>query len=99
MLDISDLLQESFRWRYNTENNKPSLLIDIPKKKEKKISGWQRFRRENFKGYRLITFHIREFLRSIKNHSESKKDEIKKPIGANLLIPIQKIYKKNIGNY
>ncbi len=78
VLDISDLLQESFRWRYNTENNKPSLLIDIPKKKEKKISGWQRFRRENFKGYRLITFHIREFLRSIKNHSESKKDEIKK---------------------
>ena len=37
VLDISDLLQESFRWEYNTENNKPNLLTDIPKKKEKKI--------------------------------------------------------------
>ena len=78
ILDISDLVQESFRWERNTENNKPYLLTDIPKKKEKKISGWLKFKRENFKGYRLITFHTREFFRSIKNRSESKKDEIEK---------------------
>ena len=66
ILDISDLLQESFRWEYNIENNKPNLLTDIPKKKEKKISGWLKFKRENLKGSRLVAFHIREFFRSIK---------------------------------
>jgi len=78
ILDISDLAQESFRWERNNENNKPYLLQDIPKKKEKKNSGWLKFKRENFKGYRLITFHTREFFRSIKNRSESHKDEIQK---------------------
>jgi len=76
ILDLSDLSQEAFRWEYNTDNNRPNLLTDIPKKKEKKISGWVKFKRENFKGYRLITFHTREFFRSIKNRSESRKDEI-----------------------
>jgi len=78
LLDISDLLQESYRWEYNTENNKPYLLTHIPKKKEKKTSGWLKFKRENFKGTRLLTFHTREFLRSIKNRSKSKKNEIMK---------------------
>ena len=78
ILDISDLLQESLDGNIIHANNKPYLLTDIPKKKEKKNSGWLKFKRENFKGYRLITFHTREFFRSIKNRSESKKDEIQK---------------------
>ncbi len=76
LLDISDLLQESFRWEYDIRNNRPNLITEIPKKKEKKNSGWVKFKRENFKGYRLLTFHTREFFRSIKNRPENKKQEI-----------------------
>ena len=68
LLDISDLLQESFRWEHDTKNHRPNLITEIPKKKEKKNSGWVKFKRENFKGYRLLTFHTREFFRSIRRN-------------------------------
>ena len=81
ILDVGDLSQESFRWKHNKENERPILISEMPRKKEKEVSGWQQFRRENFKGYRMISYHLREFSRTIKKNLKKKnniQNEVKK---------------------
>ena len=71
ILDIGDIAQESFRWE-TKKNLRPNLITEIPKIKEEKDSGWKRFRRENFKGYRIIVYNLRELSRSIRKTVEPK---------------------------
>ncbi len=76
ILDISDFSQESFRWKNKNFGERPNLITEIQKKKERDVSGWKKFRRDNFKGYRLLSLNLREFFRSFKKQNAS--EQIKK---------------------
>ena len=57
-LDLTDAMNEAHRWKKNFENQ-PQLFINI----KKNISNWKNFRRENFKGTRLLSMTINSFIR------------------------------------
>ena len=71
ILDISDISQESFRWE-TKKNLRPNLITEIPRIKEEEVSDWKRFRRENFKGYRIIAYNLRELSRSIRKNFQNQ---------------------------
>ena len=71
ILDIIDLSQESFRWKNQKQGDKPYLLQEIHKKKEDEATGWKKFRRDNFKGYRIISYNLREYLRLLRKKNDT----------------------------
>jgi lysophospholipase L1-like esterase len=69
ILDIGDIAQASFRWE-TKKNLRPNLIT--VKKKEEEASGWKRFRRKNFKGYRIVAYNLRELSRSIRKNFKNQ---------------------------
>ena len=65
-LNFSDFANFNRQTQYLTDNGRlvaekknlrPNLITKIPKTKGEEVSGWKRFRRENFKGYRIIAYN------------------------------------------
>ena len=75
ILDLTDPMNEAHRWKKNFKN-KPQLFAKVDKKKRSK---WQNFRKENFKGSRLLSMHINSFIRKLKHNIKNKKVLFVKP--------------------
>ena len=73
-LDLTDAMNEAHRWKKNFENQ-PQLFIKIKKNR----NNWQNFRRENFKGTRLLSMTINSFIRKLKHNIKNKREIFVKP--------------------
>lgn len=62
-IDMTDFIDAANRWK-NIPNSKSPVLESAFVGKE--ISDWENLRNSNFKGTRLIIFHTRNFIRTIK---------------------------------
>jgi hypothetical protein len=81
-LDLTDVGDESERWKAENDHSKPFLKN---KDVKKKISNFKKIRRKNFKGSRLIANYLREFSRKIRKTlvSENEKKNQYKPVNGN----------------
>ena len=68
-LDMTDIYDAAHRWRLITNTKTPVLKS---KHTNKKISDWKAMQNSNFKGSRIIVFHVRNFLRFIKLKTKYK---------------------------
>ena len=73
-LDLTDAMNEAHRWKKKFENQ-PQLFI----KAKKNRSNWQNFRHENFKGTRLLSMTINNFIRKLKHDIKNKREIFVKP--------------------
>ena len=79
-IDMTDLLDAANRWT-NIPNSKSPVLKSAFI--AKKISNWENIKNSYFKGTRLIIFHLRNFIRTVKikiQASNSKNDKVKNSI-------------------
>ncbi len=82
VLDVTDVFDESERWKNTSKNGQPSLdeKFSLVKK-----SPFKKFKRANFKGSRLIANKVRGFSRKLRLKFKSEKQKIKeyKPVNGN----------------
>ncbi len=79
VLDLTDPMNEAHRWKKNSKD-RPELFVKTENKKKTK---WQNFKRENFKGIRLLSMQLNAFTRKIKHNLKNKKNfSIEPPINS-----------------
>ena len=72
-MDMTDVADASFRWTFIPNSKSP---VVKSKKVNNEIDKWKKIKNSNFKGTRLITFHLRNFARYIKIKLKSKESDI-----------------------
>ena len=79
-IDMTDILDAANRWTNIPNSKSPVLKAAFV---GKKISNWENIKNSYFKGTRLIIFHLRNFIRTVKikiRASYSKNDKVKNSI-------------------
>jgi hypothetical protein len=72
-MDMTDVADASFRWTFIPNSKSPVVKSE---KVNNEIDKWKKIKNSNFKGTRLITFHLRNFARYIKIKLKSKESDI-----------------------
>ena len=67
-MDMTDVADASFRWTFIAGSQSPVIKIE---EINIEIDNWKKYKDSNFKGTRLLTFHLRNFLRYLKIKSKS----------------------------
>ena len=98
VLDIGDLHEDTYRWKEIKINSNEHIPILNEKKADKKvIKKLKKFKSENFKGTKIISYHVRSFLRKIKNKKNKENINFQKQIKKTFIGEFTYTKKDNLG--